>query len=61
MAFEDLSTQMLERIETALKTAVSRIRDHNLEPMRHMLAYHMGWEGEGSGSTTTGKRQFPPR
>jgi geranylgeranyl diphosphate synthase type I len=59
MAFEDLSAQMLERIETALKTAIGRIRDHNLEPMRQMLAYHMGWEGEGSGSSATGKRIRP--
>jgi geranylgeranyl diphosphate synthase type I len=59
MAFEDLSAQMLERIEAALKKAIGRIREHNVEPMRHMLAYHMGWEGEGSSPTTTGKRIRP--
>ena len=50
---------MLERIEVALKKAIGRIREHNVEPMRHMLAYHMGWEGEGSSPTNTGKRIRP--
>jgi geranylgeranyl diphosphate synthase, type I len=59
MAFEDLSAEMLVQIEKGLKAAVGRIRDHNLEPMRHMLAYHMGWEGEGAGPTATGKRIRP--
>ncbi|MEJ2599613.1 MAG: polyprenyl synthetase family protein [Anaerolineales bacterium] len=59
MAFEELSTQMLVRLETALKAAIARIRDHNLEPMRQMLAYHMGWEGEDTGPRATGKRIRP--
>ncbi len=59
MAFEDLSAEMLEQLEKALRTAVGRIRDHNLEPMRHMLAYHMGWEGQGAGPAASGKRIRP--
>jgi geranylgeranyl diphosphate synthase type I len=59
MGFENLSAQMLVRLEEALRAAIGRIRDHNLEPMRHMLAYHMGWEGEGAGPGATGKRIRP--
>ncbi len=42
-----------------LRRAVGRIREHNLESMRHMLTYHMGWEGEGAGPMATGKRIRP--
>jgi geranylgeranyl diphosphate synthase type I len=59
MAFEDLFTQMREQLEEALRRTVGQIRDHNLEAMRHMLAYHMGWEGEGAGPMATGKRIRP--
>ena len=59
MAFEDLSAQMLAQLEKALKAAVAHIRDHNLEAMRHMLAYHMGWEGDGAGPRAAGKRIRP--
>ncbi len=46
-------------IEDALRQAVlGRISD-DYAPLRTMLAYHLGWEGEGAGADAQGKRIRP--
>ena len=56
---EDLTRTMLEAVEDELRQVVARANGSSLEEMHHMLAYHLGWEGEGSGRTARGKRVRP--
>jgi geranylgeranyl diphosphate synthase, type I len=46
-------------IEQDLQTAITRVNGPGLEELRAMMAYHMGWEGEGAGPQATGKRIRP--
>lgn len=50
---------MLPAIEAALKEAVQPADGPRHELLREMLAYHMGWEGEGAGAKASGKRVRP--
>lgn len=50
---------MLAAIEQELQQVVERARQPGLEEMHQMLAYHMGWEGEGAGPEARGKRIRP--
>jgi geranylgeranyl diphosphate synthase, type I len=54
-----LSSQLLSAVETELKKVVNIVDDPKYGIFHHMLAYHMGWEGEGAGSNATGKRIRP--
>jgi len=50
---------MLPAIEAALKEAVQPAGGPRQDLLREMLAYHMGWEGEGAGPRASGKRVRP--
>jgi geranylgeranyl diphosphate synthase type I len=50
---------LLAAIEDELQRVVAQNRKPGLEEMHHMLAYHMGWEGEGAGPSARGKRIRP--
>jgi geranylgeranyl diphosphate synthase type I len=50
---------LLIAIEEELQRVVARARQPGLEEMHQMLAYHMGWEGEGAGPEARGKRIRP--
>lgn len=50
---------MLPEIESELKRAVFHGARDEWREMYAMLAYHMGWEGEGAGSEAQGKRIRP--
>lgn len=56
---ENLTLIMLEAVEDELRQVVARANGSSLEEMHHMLAYHLGWEGEGSGRGARGKRIRP--
>ena len=51
--------QFFPTIETELHQIVSLVNDPDMEELYAMMAYHMGWEGEGAGPETTGKRIRP--
>lgn len=56
----DLNTQvMLESIEAELHKAIEDGTEPELSEYYHMLAYHLGWEGENAGPETRGKRIRP--
>ncbi len=62
MQTEQLYTQseiFLPAIEDALKSAVAITNQPRLEQLHAMMAYHMGWQGEGAGRTAQGKRIRP--
>lgn len=59
MALDELAKQYLPEVETELRRAVALAGGAGLEHLEYMLAYHMGWEGEGSGSNAAGKRIRP--
>ena len=50
---------LLPAIEDELKTAVQHAGGAGLDELRHMIAYHMGWEGQGAGPSAQGKRIRP--
>jgi geranylgeranyl diphosphate synthase type I len=50
---------LLLAIEDSLKLAVQASGGPGLDELRHMLAYHMGWEGAGAGAVAQGKRLRP--
>ena len=49
----------LPAIEEELRQAILQSNSPNLEEYRNMLAYHLGWEGEGAGPEARGKRVRP--
>ena len=59
MSTTSLSSQMLPAIEADLQQVVRSSNEPGLDGFHHMMAYHMGWEGEGSGSVAAGKRIRP--
>ncbi len=52
---------LLSHIELELQKQVSRLDQPRTKPFHEMLAYHMGWIGEGAGPEVTGKRIRPLR
>jgi geranylgeranyl diphosphate synthase type I len=59
MSLQALSHIMLPVIEQELQQAIIQSGQPGLEDMVAMLAYHMGWEGEGAGPEARGKRIRP--
>jgi geranylgeranyl diphosphate synthase type I len=55
----ELTSLYLPAIESNLRQGVAVTRTPGLEELHHMLAYHMGWEGEGAGPDAQGKRIRP--
>jgi geranylgeranyl diphosphate synthase type I len=59
MGLRELTGIMLPAIETALQQAVRRGQNDAWQELNAMLAYHLGWEGEGAGPEARGKRIRP--
>jgi geranylgeranyl diphosphate synthase type I len=59
MLLEEFNRRVLPAIETELQQVVQRIESPGMEPLHHMVAYHMGWDGEKAGPNTRGKRIRP--
>lgn len=59
MTEEELFQTYRPALEAKLQQVVNRLADPELEEMRRMMAYHMGWEGEGAGVHAQGKRIRP--
>ena len=59
MLLDDYFQTYLPIIEDRLKAAVNTIDKPYLAELRHMLQYHMGWEGDGAGPEARGKRIRP--
>lgn len=51
--------EMLPAVELELQAAVDGAMRPEYRPVRDMMAYAMGWEGEGSGEGARGKRIRP--
>lgn len=59
MPLETLTRTMIPAIEAELRQVVHQVNDDGLQEMHTMLAYHLGWEGEGAGPEASGKRIRP--
>jgi geranylgeranyl diphosphate synthase type I len=59
MPAETLTQTMLSAIEEELKQTIAKKHRPELNVLYAMMAYHMGWEGEGAGAETRGKRIRP--
>lgn len=56
---EKLNKELLPEVENELQHAVSLASSNETQELHKMLAYHMGWEGEGAGPDASGKRIRP--
>jgi geranylgeranyl diphosphate synthase type I len=56
---KNLTNTYIPAIEDGLRQAVAITNTPGLEGLHTMLAYHMGWEGEGAGPDAQGKRIRP--
>jgi geranylgeranyl diphosphate synthase type I len=59
MSLNNLTPIYLPAIEKELKSAVDRVKGPPFGALSSMIAYQMGWEGEGAGPKTRGKRIRP--
>ena len=59
MSLREQTLSMLPAIEDELKRQVGRLDEPHTRPFHDMLAYHIGWTGEGAGPAATGKRIRP--
>ncbi|MEI8133291.1 MAG: polyprenyl synthetase family protein, partial [Leptolinea sp.] len=50
---------MLPKIETELQWIIGSLGVSHFDELREMMAYHLGWEGEGAGEKARGKRIRP--
>ncbi len=59
MSLKQFTQSMLPEIEKELQSQVARLDNERTLLFHEMLAYHMGWVGEGAGPEATGKRIRP--
>ena len=59
MALNSFSNIYLPALEDELQRAVNAVDGVGLGELQAMLAYHMGWQGEGAGPKAAGKRVRP--
>jgi len=59
MSLDELINDYYPAIENALIQTVAITNDIGLEELHSMMAYHLGWLGEGAGPSATGKRIRP--
>ncbi|NMB53649.1 MAG: polyprenyl synthetase family protein [Leptolinea sp.] len=59
MSLKDFSETVRPPIEQELKRVIGLVDDRHSQELRKMLAYHLGWEGEGAGEQARGKRIRP--
>ncbi|MDH5508236.1 MAG: polyprenyl synthetase family protein, partial [Anaerolineae bacterium] len=59
MSLTDYYDIMLPAVESELQTCVNIANGADLEELHKMMAYHLGWEGEGAGPQARGKRVRP--
>ncbi|HEB65795.1 MAG TPA: polyprenyl synthetase family protein [Chloroflexi bacterium] len=54
-----LTTDLLPPIENEMRRVLALADGERYHLLHHMMAYHLGWEGEGAGPEATGKRVRP--
>ncbi len=59
MDLKELSTIILPEIEAELHKQISRLDEPITRDFHELLTYHMGWTGEGAGTSAQGKRLRP--
>jgi geranylgeranyl diphosphate synthase type I len=59
MSLDTLVPLYRQAIEKELQQVVSQVEGPLFKPLYHMLAYHLGWEGEGANPEAGGKRIRP--
>ncbi len=59
MRLKERLQKYLSEIESELKKVVNSVNGPRYGLLHAMMAYHMGWEGEGAGRRATGKRIRP--
>ncbi len=54
-----LTSSLLPAIESEMRRVIARAKTRQTAEMYHMMAYHLGWEGQGAGPRARGKRIRP--
>lgn len=53
------SQEMLPRVEAAMQRSLASVDSPETTSLHEMMAYHMGWAGDGAGTQAQGKRIRP--
>jgi geranylgeranyl diphosphate synthase type I len=56
---QDLKQSMIPAIENEMQQVIAMVDEPGLQELHGMMAYHLGWEGEGAGPEARGKRFRP--
>ncbi len=59
MSLTTFSSTLLPAVEAEMQRVVALTHTASTAELHHMIAYHMGWEGEGAGLKAQGKRIRP--
>jgi len=59
MSLKEFSSNIRPDIETELQRIIGSLGASHFDELRGMMAYHLGWEGEGAGIKARGKRIRP--
>ena len=59
MSLETLAPRYRQAIESELRQVLAQVNGQDFKGLHHMLAYHLGWEGEAAGEEAGGKRIRP--
>jgi len=59
MALDHFIQIMLPQIESELQETLDPVNEPGMEDLHLMMSYHLGWEGEGAGTKSRGKRLRP--
>ncbi|HEX6304724.1 MAG TPA: polyprenyl synthetase family protein [Anaerolineales bacterium] len=59
MSLETLAPRYRQAIESELRQVLAQVNGQDFEGLHHILAYHLGWEGEAAGAEAGGKRIRP--
>ncbi len=59
MPLSTYQTTLIPAVEDEMRAVVALLDEPRYTEMRAMLAYHLGWEGEGAGPKARGKRVRP--
>ena len=59
MSLNQFAREMIPAVEETMQACLAQVKGSGLEQFYAMLAYHLGWEGEGSGPEARGKHIRP--
>ncbi len=59
MSLDQFAQEMIPAIEETMQDCLAQASGSGMAPLAAMMAYHLGWQGEGAGPEARGKRIRP--